>query len=397
MFRIFLILLFCLFVHIECLVTPQVVVIDADTGAVLLDKNGHKKVFCASCTKIGTALYTLSKAPPMSLLLQVSSNALIMAKKEAKIARARFAKPYALEVDGVGQGLVSGDTAALQHFLHSMLIGSCNDSANVIAENIGGSIPKFMLQLNQYLKSIGCKNTHFMNPHGLHHPDHQTTASDLALMAQHLLTYPIGQSITRTRSIKLPFKRASNARNTNKLLHPGKYFYPHAEGMKTGYTQNAKYCLVAVANNGSRRLIAVLLNAPTNRARYTDAIALFEKFFNEIPQKQTLFKKDQFCHKLTIDRTHCLVGIKKDIHTMRYSSDRSKIKSKPHFNNLTLPIRKNQVVGHLEVFIGKQKLTSLPLVALEDVSSPFPRWIAIVIVFLLGIGAIRIRKYVRRS
>lgn len=365
MFRICLII-FILSCSLECRLTPQVVVIDADTGAVLFQKHAHKKTYCASCTKIATALYVLSKNPPKGLPLQVLPESLKISKKENKMKTHRFSRPYVLENDGVMQGLRIGQTESLTHFLSSMLIGSCNDSANVIAQNIGGTIPKFMHHMNLFLKNIGCKNTHFMNPHGLHHPSHKTTAYDLAQIAKHALQYPEFARLTQTKSITLPFK-ASRLKNTNKLLHPGKYHYKYAKGMKTGYTENARYCLVASADNGKRKLIAVLLNAPSSGARYVDAIELFERFLNEKPQKQPLFIKKQFCYKHKIQNKDCLVGIAEDIHALHYPSDTSQTKIIPHFTVNRLPIIKGQALGSLDVYLGEKKLETVPLIALDDV------------------------------
>src|SRR5262249_25642973 len=114
---------------------------------------------------------------------------------EAKRQSNYRSPPHWLETDGTHVGIKKGEELSLYDLLHACLIASANDASNIIAQSLGGTIPQFMDEVNAYLKEIGCKNTHFNNPHGLHHPDHYTTAYDLAMMAKEGLKDPVFRKI----------------------------------------------------------------------------------------------------------------------------------------------------------------------------------------------------------
>lgn len=142
------------------------ILIEANTGQILFQKNPNSRCFPASTTKILTALVALSKEKDLDKLFKVSKNAIM------------------IEPGSSSYYLNEGETISFQDALYAMLLISANDAANVIAENISGSIQEFVKEMNQFAQNIGAKDSHFVNPSGLHNPQHYTTAYDLSLIAR---------------------------------------------------------------------------------------------------------------------------------------------------------------------------------------------------------------------
>ena len=181
----------------------------------------------------------------------------------------------------------------MRTLLEGMMVVSGNDAANVIAQGIGPSIPGFMDELNAHLKQIGCTQTRFLNPHGLHDPNHQTTAYDLALMTAEALKNPVFcEIVSKPRFIrpKTNKQEATALLQSNRLLRPGKYYYSKAIGVKTGYHSKAKSTFVAASKWEGRTLIAVLMGYKERGEMFEDAIQLFEKAFNQ-PRVQRRYLK----------------------------------------------------------------------------------------------------------
>src|SRR3984957_869054 len=218
--------------------TEEAILMNAKTGKVLFEKNGYKQAYPASTTKIATALLTLHRCRDhLDILITAERESLASISPQAKRQSDYRSPSHWIETDSTHIGIKQGEELSLNDLLHGMLIASGNDAANVIAQRLGGTIPKFMEDVNDYLKKIGCKNTHFNNPHGLHHPAHMTTAYDLAVMAREGLKDPIFKQIVSTvrytsAQTNLEFERTFT--QTNQLLKKGPFFYQKAIGVKTG-------------------------------------------------------------------------------------------------------------------------------------------------------------------
>ncbi len=227
---------------------PRAILIDADSGLVLYEKNAHETGYPASTTKVMTAILALENGN-MDDIVTVSFNAV-----------------NSISYDSSKAGLYEGEEISFRDLVHTLLICSANDSANVIAEHVAGSIDAFVDLMNTRAKELGAKNTHFVNTHGLHNENHYTTAYDLAMLARHAMTIPGFSEIVCMRSYSLaPSNKFDETRyfnSTNHLLNPqSQYYYEPAIGIKTGYTDNAKSCLVSAAASGDRTFIAVVLGA----------------------------------------------------------------------------------------------------------------------------------------
>ncbi len=347
------------------------IVMNADTGAILYEKNAHLPVAPASTTKIATALYVLEKQIPLDRMVTISAESL----------RGRPLKdrdhPYWLDSEGTMMGIKRGETLTIESLLHGLMLVSGNDAANAIAESIGGAIPPFMDELNAYLQSIGCHETQFRNPHGLTHPEHYSTAYDMALIARRALGLPSFRKLVATSSYPLPKTNKQPPRElhlTNPLLNPkSRYYYPKAIGIKTGYTAAAQGTLVAAATHQDRTLIAVLLGSEVKGQRFEDAKRLFEAAFAEPKEKRRLIGPESlFAKEIVGAKMPLKAAVAKEVTIEYFPAEEPKCKAALHWNLPPLPIRKGQKVGEVQIqdenglFLQKGDL-----VALEEVKGSF--------------------------
>lgn len=245
---------------------PQVeaeaaVLLVADTREVLFEKKPYDMMYPASTTKIMTLITALEKG---------RSNSIVTVSAKAAAC------------EGSSLDLKAGEKLTLQNGLYGMMLVSGNDSAEAIAESVGGSIPAFVEMMNDKATEIGAKNTHFSNPHGLPDPfNHFTTAYDLALITAYGMEKPEFAKIVSTREYDVKFLngKQKHVANTNKILKT----YPGANGVKTGYTNDAGDCLVAGAKRNGVQLILVILN---DDERWADAAKLLDYGFERIAQQK---------------------------------------------------------------------------------------------------------------
>lgn len=328
---------------------PSAVLINADSGAVLFEKKGDVPFYPASITKIATALYILDqKKISLSREVTVSEESLRLRPQKG----ASFL-PHWLENDGSSIGLVEGEVVSLETLLHGMLLASGNDASNVLVEAVSGSIPRFVEELNHYLRAIGCLNTQFRNPHGLHCPDHFTTASDMGLIAQRALKIPKFREIVSKLSYMKPKNNkqpAQEIQQTNPLLKPkSEFYYPKAIGVKTGHTSKASYTLVAAAEQEGRTLIAVVSGC-TKKDRCEDVVRLFEAAFAEEKEEKTLFDPGQIFSREILGAKNLLrAALGSPLSISYYPAEETPYKAQLVWSLPSLPIQKGQKVGELQI------------------------------------------------
>ena len=272
------------------------ILINADTGAVLYEKNSKLSCYPASITKVATAVYASYLLKNWEEMVEVPSEAIGSITYEGK-KRSNYKKPaYSIEVGSTHIGLKKGENLLFSNLMGAMITASANDAANVIAYHLGGGdIDSFVSGMNKYLKEeLGCKKTTFRNPHGLFIPDHQTTAKDMAIIARAFLKDNRLKELGSTYSLSIDKTNKQEVRNLiskNKLLSKGSFFYSKAIGIKTGYTSDARHTLVAAAEDKGRCLIAVLMKCEEKEDLFKDAKEIFEAAFSEEKSSQLLFKK----------------------------------------------------------------------------------------------------------
>ncbi len=245
--------------------SPNVMLMDADSGAVLYKKEESKPLFPASITKIMTCLIALEKGKLTDTIT--------------------FSRESVNQAKGSNIGRKEGEQLTLEQALYAMMLESSNECAYSVAEHIGGSYAKFIKLMNQKAKELGCKDTNFTNASGLPDEKHVTTAYDMALIAkaayQNKEFRKIAGSVTYTIPATNKNQKSYTLHNHNKLIssnETGKYLYQYCVGGKTGYTVVAKHTFVAYAKKGNQNLIYVVLNND-GTSLYTDAKAAFDYGF----------------------------------------------------------------------------------------------------------------------
>jgi D-alanyl-D-alanine carboxypeptidase (penicillin-binding protein 5/6) len=230
------------------------VLLDGSTGRILFEKNAGLRLPPASTTKVLTAILALEKGEP-GKSINVSSHA-------AAVGEATL-------------GLSTGDQLSFQDLLHGALLKSANDACVALAEAVAPSEEEFVGLMNLKAWSLGAGDSRFYNTNGLPHEGHLTTAYDLALITRYALRNPTFAEIVKKKYYTVTWQDKSwkrKIKNTNLLL----WSYPKTTGVKTGTTNKAGKCLIASAREGTRELIAVVLNSPD---RYQEARGLLEYGF----------------------------------------------------------------------------------------------------------------------
>lgn len=354
------------------------ILMNAETGAILYEKNARARQYPASITKIATALYLLEKkGGEIDSEVEVSQEAVAAISSEAK-RKANYRTPsHWLEFGSSHIGLKRGERLSLRTLLYGLMLSSGNDAANAIAEEVSGSVSQFIAELNERLKELGCAETHFTNPHGLHHPDHVTTAYDMAVITREALRHPLFREVVASRSYSKPESNKQAGTTfvqTNRLLKTGDHYYPKAIGVKTGYTELAEATFVGAASDGERTLIAVLLNCNAPKQIFRESRLLFEAAFAQAKVHRPLVQEGE----QTFVRT--LPGAARPIKTVAheslaldyYPAEEPQIHGEIAWEPVELPVRAGQKVGEIRVLREEGGLVgSLPLFAKEGVGATF--------------------------
>lgn len=242
-----------------------VLLIDASSGKVLYEKNPGERIEPASTTKILTCLLGIERGD-LTSTVEVSRSASGM--KGSKL------------------GLVTGENVKLHDLLGGMMMTSGNDAATAVAEHVGGSVDGFVQMMNAKAKEIGMNDTNFTNVHGMHDPEHYTTANDMAKLAQYAIKNPTFMDLANRSSYIMPAnnqKREAVKASTNGLMLQDKEgYYRYATGMKTGSTVPAGACLVASASKSGMDLICLIFKDESSmgRRRWSLAAELFDFGFD---------------------------------------------------------------------------------------------------------------------
>ena len=243
------------------------VLMEAETGRILYEKNPHQKMPMASTTKIMTAILALENSH-LSDIVTVS--------------------PSASGVEGSSLYLAAGEKLTMEQLLYGLMLRSGNDAATAIAEHLGKSIEGFAEMMNKKAREIGAMNTNFMNPHGLHHDQHYTTAYDLALISAYAMKNSTFREIASTKYYKMPWEGQPWDRvvmNKNALL----WDYEGANGIKTGYTMASRRCLASAALRNDMQLVAVVLDC---QPWFEDSAAILNYGFSNYEMKKLFSTKE---------------------------------------------------------------------------------------------------------
>lgn len=350
------------------------ILINANSGEILFEKNAHAPQYPASITKVATALYTLHVyQDKLDTMVKAEHDAVASVAKEAK-KRSNYTLPaHWLEPGATHIGIKRNELLSLKDLLYGMLISSGNDASNVIAQYIGGSVSNFMSDVNSYLKEIGCTQTNFCNPHGLHHPNHKTTAYDMALISKEAMKYQVFREIVKTVRHTRPKTNKQSATTliqTNRLLRKGKSYYNKAAGIKTGWTSDAQNTLVASAEHNGRLLIAVLIKVKERETIFQEAKMMFETAFNQPLVQRVLLKAGSQKYALNHPEASKKIPtyLAKDVCTDFYPAEEPTLKCTLKWLPVEMPVSQDQHIGNMLITNDKGKLIQkVPLYAAEDV------------------------------
>lgn len=344
--------------------SESVILIEKNTGKILYSKNSNKKRYPASTTKILTAILAIENLS-LDQKLIASHNAIMSIPSGYSIA--------AIQI---------GESLTVQELLEVFLIHSANEAGYILAEGVSGSISAFAQLMNEKAKEIGCQNTHFKNPSGLHDEDHYTTAHDLALIAKYCMENETFRSIVSMSSCTIAptdkyeeryFKTTNDMQNSK-----SQYYNPNVIGIKTGYTKQAQNCLIAGFKKDDLELISVVLGSPSSvnekghSGKYTDTQTLFDYGLKNFGYK-TIINSGDIISQIEIpnasDETKFLDLIAENsINIFIKNSDINNIKHEIElYENITAPISANTVLGTITYEIDGNTYTS-NLLAKNDVS-----------------------------
>ena len=249
------------------------IVMDADSGTVYYEKNADDRVQPASTTKMVTALLVIEAIERGEIGLGDT----VTAGDDCQ---------YNLDEESSNADPIiePGETLTVEDLLYCTMLVSANEACNILASYVAGSVDDFIDLMNERAEELGCTGTHFDNANGLEDSDHYTTARDFALIAQEAVSHPQLIDICSATEYTVPATNVNDAReleNTNELLNPdSSYYYPAAYGIKTGYFNNAGYCLVSVAEDNNIKVITVVMGSDEKGDNFADTVTLFDWMFD---------------------------------------------------------------------------------------------------------------------
>ncbi|MFC5448012.1 D-alanyl-D-alanine carboxypeptidase family protein [Paenibacillus aestuarii] len=323
------------------------VLMDADTGTVISEKNKDTKLPPASITKIMTML----------LIMEAVDQGKI--KMDEKVRTSE----YAASMGGSQIFLEPGEEMSVQEMIKGIAMASGNDASVAMAEKIAGSEENFVQMMNERAQQLGMKNTHFSNCNGLPVANHYTTANDIAIMSRELLKH---EGITKFTGVYQDYLRKDSPKpfwlvNTNKLVR----FYSGADGLKTGYTSEAKFCLSATAKRDNFRVIAVVLGEPNTKTRNAEVTKLFDYAFAQY-SNYPLFKSGDSLGNFTVNKGEVssvpLVAKQNYSILMKKGEATQNIRHELQIDpNLKAPIALGQPIGKIVVYNGDTVMAEYPL------------------------------------
>ena len=332
---LFILLLFPIFVKAEDL-TPNAesgILIEYSTGKILYSKKIDEKLAPASMTKIMTLLLIMEAVEEGKINLDnnipISTNASSM---------------------GGSQVFLDPNTEMkAEELIKSIAIASANDSAVAMAEAISGTTANFVSRMNSRAKELGCKNTNFKNVHGLDEEGHYSTAYDMSLIARELLKHEQILKYTSTYEAYLnkPNGTSTWMVNTNKLIK----YYTGLDGLKTGFTKTAGYCLTSTAKRNDMRLISVVMKEPSSQVRNSETISLLNYGFSNYKIK-TILKKDQNLGTIEVQngkKELADITILEDATNLESINDNKEYSFNIVTDKVKAPLKKGDKVGTLEL------------------------------------------------
>lgn len=339
--------------------------LDDDSYPVVAQKNIDERLYPASLTKIVTAMVTLENVKDVSVKTKMSQAA------------------YDASVGTGAQvaGITVGEELSVDTLLYLTMVHSACDACEVLAEFVGGTKENFVKMMNDWVKKVGCNDTNFTNPSGLHDDNHYTTARDMSKIT--LAALKNADFVKYSTTTEYEYK-GYTLPHTNLMLHPGyvTYYYEYAQGIKTGSTEQAEYNVIVKASKDGYNYLAIVMKSPQQKIKnqsyltkcsFVDAKSLFEWAFDSL-KYTTIVAKDEVIGEVSVENgkdadTVALVAANDTNVIVPVGLDKSaviiEIQEKP--SSLQAPVTKGQKVCSANIIYGDEVIASVPLVAAKTV------------------------------
>ena len=328
--------------------------LEPKSGKVIYEKNADEKFAPASVTKI------------MTMLLAIEAVDSGKIKLDDKITCSENAK----KMGGSTMLLDIGEIRSVEDILKGIAIASGNDAAVAMAEYLGGSEDSFVELMNKRAQELGMKNTTFKNCNGLPAEGHVSTARDIALMSMELLKHEKILKYTGTYMETISEGRKSPIElvNHNKLVR----FFKGCDGLKTGYTSEAKYCISATATRDGVRMLSVIMGAPTYKIRNRDAGMLLNYGFSKYAGKKVVSKDEEIGKVFMGEKTdkYFIAKAKEDLVAILEKGKQGETQKKIKIDEIKDKYSAGDVVGKCEVYIGEDKVGEVDIYADRDIKKP---------------------------
>lgn len=328
------------------------IIIEASTGTVIYNKNEHEKLAPASMTKM------------MGLLLIMEQIEKGNLKWDEKVT----ASANASSMGGSQIFLETGEQMTVEELVKGISIASGNDAMVAMAERIAGTEEAFVELMNKKASELGLKNTNFKNCTGLDAENHYSSANDMAMIAKELVKHDkiLEFSGTYEDYIREGTDKSFWLVNTNKLVR----FYQGVDGLKTGYTTTAGYCLTATAKKDGMRIITVVMNEPDSATRNSETTAMLDYGFNMYGMEQ-LLNKDNVLGKIKVDlgeKEYVEVVPKEEVNILNNkNSNKRNVTYNVELNNVKAPIAVGDTVGKINVIENNKTIMTVDVTVKEDV------------------------------
>ncbi|MCT4509747.1 MAG: D-alanyl-D-alanine carboxypeptidase [Tepidibacter sp.] len=333
--------------------SKSAILIDANSGTILYEKNSHEKLPPASVTKI------------MSMLLTMEALSEGRIKLDDKVTISEKAS----SMGGSQLFLEPGEVKTVDELIKGIAVASANDGCVAMAEHIYGSEEAFVKKMNEKAQELGMKDTHFANTNGLPVEDHYTSAYDISLMSKELIKHKdihkylkiwMDEIIVGKKQKKIGLV------NTNKLIR----FYKGANGIKTGFTNEAKFCLSASATRNDLTLIAVVLGAPSSKERFNEASSLLNYGFANY-ETVKIYDQGQAVKKIKLEKAdpeNIELTCEKPLYYLNKKGDKKDFSKKIVIDeNFKFPIKKGQKIGEVQIYKDKKVVMKSNLVSNKDI------------------------------
>ena len=324
------------------------ILLEPESGIVLYSLNEHERLTPASITKVMTML----------LIMEALDSGRVHMDEPIT------ASAFASGIGGSQVYLKQGETFPLRKMLIAIAVESANDASTAVAEHLFSTEDDFVRLMNTRARQLGMKDTHFANAHGLPDPNHYMSTADIAAVSRELiLKHPRILGFTSIWTYNLR-PGVTILRNTNELIH----IYRGADGLKTGYTEDAGWCLVGTAKRGGMRLLSVVMGAAGNTARLRETRRLLDYGFRNYSRKAVAKAGDELGRVAVKNGWpgRIRVTAPREIVTVyprgKYTSVSTRLVPRP---GLRAPVKKGAVAGELEILRGKTVISRQPVIAAQ--------------------------------